>query len=546
MNTRADALREVATGQFDVCVMGAGASGAGCALDAQLRGLRTVLVDAGDFASATSSASTKLVHGGVRYLQEAVTDLDLGQLKVVKHALRERILMLQNAPYLAHPLEFIVPCFSRFELAYYGVGMKIYEWIAGDASVGDSRILSRDAALRELPGMNGRPDLKGAVAYWDGQFDDARYGIALVGTFAKAGGQTVNYLRVVGFERGWDGRLAAALAEDRFSRQRIVLRAKAFINATGPFSDQLRTLVNPGAAKRLAPSKGAHILLPLDPDIRSALLIPETEDGRVIFAIPWLGRLLVGTTDKEVTLNEDLTVTQAEAEYLLRHLNRYLAKSYTTGEVVSAFAGVRPLVRAGHAPTQRLVRDHEVEVDRQSGLVSILGGKWTTYRHMAEDTIDTVQRQLGQRVERGKTRNHPLTGTQGFTPEYWRTLAREYQLEESTARHLAEKFGTEAAAVLQLAKDRPELRSPIVSGGSAIQAEIVYGIRNEMACTIEDVLARRTGLQPFSWAMALEAAPVVASHLAREGAWPRQQQTEATEAYVAGIRRMQTAIGCSV
>jgi glycerol-3-phosphate dehydrogenase len=543
MKTRADALREVATGPFDVCVIGAGASGAGCALDAQLRGLRTVLVDAGDFASATSSASTKLVHGGVRYLQEAVTDLDLGQLKVVKHALRERILMLQNAPYLAHPLEFIVPCFSRFQLAYYGVGMKIYEWIAGDASVGDSRILSRDAALRELPGMNG-PDLKGAVAYWDGQFDDARYGIALVKTLAEAGGQAVNYLRVVGFERGSDGRLSAAIAEDSFSRQRIVLRARAFINATGPFSDHLRTLVNPGVAKRLAPSKGVHILLPLDPGLDSALLIPETEDGRVIFAIPWLGRLLVGTTDQEVTLNEDLTVTQAEAEYLLRHLNRYLAKSYTTDEVVSAFAGVRPLVRAGHAQTKRLVRDHEVEVDRQSGLVSILGGKWTTYRHMAEDTIDTVQRLLGQTVERGKTQNHRLTGTQGFTPEYWRTLVREHQLAESTARHLAEKFGSEAAAVLQLAKDRPELRSPIVSGGSAIQAEIVYGIRQEMACTIEDVLARRTGLQQCSWAMALEAAPVVASHLASEGAWPGRQQTEATETYVAGIRRMQRTIGC--
>lgn len=545
MKTRADALREIASRRFDVCVIGAGASGAGGALEAQLRGLQTVLVDAGDFASATSSASTKLVHGGVRYLQEAVTDLDFGQLKVVRQALRERILMLQNAPYLAHPLEFIVPCFSRFDLAYYGVGMKVYEWIAGRVSLGDSRILSRDSALRELPTMSAT-DLKGAVAYWDGQFDDSRYAIALVKTFADAGGETANYLKVIDFERGPDGKLTVALVEDSFSKQQVTLRARAFVNATGPFSDHLRTLVNRGAQKRLAPSKGAHILLSLDHDVHSALLIPKTEDGRVIFAIPWLGRLLVGTTDQEVTLDEDLAVTRADAEYLLRHLNHYFAKSYRIEDVVSAFAGVRPLVRAGDAQTKSLVRDHVVEVDSRSGLVSILGGKWTTYRHMAEDTINAVQGQMGQNIEPSKTRNHALTGAKGYTLEYWQTLAREHQLGESTARHLAEKFGTDSAVVLQLTTDRPELRSLIVDGGPAIQAEIVYCIRNEMACTIGDVLVRRIGLQQFSWAMAMQAAPIVASHLATELAWSGKQQTEATETYIAGVRRLQETIGVSV
>jgi glycerol-3-phosphate dehydrogenase len=542
MRTRADALREIGSRQFDVCVIGAGATGAGCALDAQLRRLRTVLLDAGDFASATSSASTKLVHGGVRYLQEAVTDLDLGQLKVVRHALRERILMLQNAPYLAHPLEFIVPCYSRFELAYYGIGMKVYEWIAGSANLGDSRILSKDNAMQEMPGLKA-DRLQGAVSYWDGQFDDARYCVALAKTFADAGGDAVNYLKVVNFQRNRDGKLAAVLTEDRFSGQQVTLQARAFVNATGPFSDHLRILASPDTPARIAPSKGVHILLPLDNGVTRALLIPKTEDGRVIFAIPWLGRLLVGTTDEDVALEEEPAVTKEEAEYLLRHLNRYCSRQSGFDDVVGLFAGIRPLVRSGHGQTKKLLRDHEVEVDQKSGLVSILGGKWTTYRHMAEDTIDTVQRQLGAPVAPSKTQHHALAGAVGYSAECWQILTREYPIDDLTARHLAGKFGNEAAAVLELTQQHPELRSPVVPGAPPIHAEIVYSIRNEMACTIEDVLARRIGLQQFSLEMAILAAPVVASHLAREHGWPGQQEAEAAENYVHRIRRVQEAIG---
>lgn len=542
MKTRADALRSAATRHFDVCIIGAGASGAGCALDAQLRGLQTLLIDAGDFASATSSASTKLVHGGVRYLQEAVSDFDFGQLKVVKHALRERILMLRNAPHLAHPLEFIVPCFSRFELAYYGLGMKVYEWIAGSAGIGDSRILSRGAALLEIPGMNAE-SLRGGVAYWDGQFDDARYGTALVKTFSDAGGEAVNYLRAVGFESGSHGSMTAALAEDVNTGQRVTLRAKAFVNATGPFSDRIRALATPGIPNRLAPSKGVHILLPLEQDMRRALLIPKTDDGRVVFAIPWLGRLLVGTTEQEVALDADAVVAQVEAEYLLRYLNRYFSRAYTLQDVVAAFSGVRPLVRAGDVQAKKLLRDYEVEVDGRSGLISLLGGKWTTYRHMAEDAIDAVQRHLGQTLKPSQTRHHLLAGANGYSAEYPGQLGRKYQLDEPTALHLAGKFGTEAEQVVDLIAEEPSWKSPVVKGAPAIQAEIVYAIRREMAVTVQDVLARRIGLQYFSWAMAMDAAPVVASHLARELRWSDAQKNAAAAAYVADIRRLQVAIG---
>ena len=545
MKSRSDALRDLTTRQFDVCVIGAGATGAGCALDSQLRSFQTALVDAGDFASATSSASTKLAHGGVRYLQQAVADLDFGQLKVVREALRERILMLQNALHLVHSLEFVVPCFNRFDLLYFGAGMKIYDWLAGNASLGSSRLLSKQEALGLVPTLSA-DHLVGGVSYRDGQFDDARLAVTLVKTFADARGEAANYLRIVDFEKEPTGKLIAAVAEDAFSGQRVAIRARAFVNATGPFSDEVRQLATPSLAKRLVRSKGAHILLPLDGSVKHALLIPKTEDGRVIFAIPWLGRLLVGTTDQEVTTADEPMVTQGDAVYLLRHLNRYTARQYAHEEIVSGFAGVRPLVQPAHSrQTKNLVREHEVEIDQHSGLVSILGGKWTTYRVMAEHTIDAVARMLGRARTRTSSQNHQLAGTAGYTTEYWRTLAREYEVTKSTARHLAEKFGMESVRVLELTKENPDLKSPVVAGAAPIRAEIVYSARREMAVTIEDVLARRIGLQYFDWRLAIEAAPVVASQLASELDWSDQQRNEAIQDYVGKIKRWLVAIGLS-
>ena len=541
MQTRSAALHEIESRAFDVCVIGAGATGAGCALDAQLRGLRTALVDAGDFASGSSSASTKLAHGGVRYLQQAFTEFDLGQLKVVRQALQERILMLENAPHLAHAREFVVPCFNRFQMLYYGIGLKLYDWFAGKATLGASRLLSREQAS-QFPLRRDR--LACAVSYLDGQFDDARYGITLVKTFADAGGKAANYLKVVGLEKDNNGKLSAAIVEDRLGGRRLNVGARVFVNATGPFSDNLRVLATPKLSNRLVLSKGVHILLPLDDGVRSGLLIPRTEDGRVIFAIPWLGRLLVGTTDHEVTRDQELLVTRDEAEYLLRHLNRYMARPYQIEEIVSAFAGVRPLVRAKHAhETKNLIREHEVEVDEGSSLVSILGGKWTTYRAMAEDTINAVQDVLGVSRTPGFTRRHRLAGGEAYTPGQWKVLASEHNLTEATARHLSEKFGSEAFAVVAIAAENPELKQPLISGAPAIQAEIVYCARHEMAVTIEDVLARRTGLQFFSWKLAVEAAPVVAEHMARELGWSEHQKQQAIHDYIGKIEKSLDAIG---
>jgi glycerol-3-phosphate dehydrogenase len=543
MRHRAEAWRKIDGASFDVCVIGGGATGSGCALDAQLRGLNTVLIEAGDFASATSSRSTKLIHGGIRYLQEAVTDMDPGQYKVVKQALRERRFMLDNAPFLAHPMEFLVPCYSWWETVYYGVGTKIYDRIAGKHNFFPSKFRSAKDAVARWPLLQGN-GLKGAIVYADGQFDDARFAVALVQTMTEAGGEAINHARVVQLEKDAGGKIAAAEIEDQLSGARTTIRAKIFVNATGPYSDHIRAMANPSAEKRLRLSKGVHILLPLDDRTADAMVVPKTDDGRVIFAIPWLGRLLVGTTDDEVTHDDELVVKRSEVDYLLQQLNRYLSRPFAAEEVVGGFAGVRPLVSSGKgSKTKKLLREHEVEVDGGSGLISVLGGKWTTYRAMAEDAINAVQQQLGRAVGGCMTREHPLSGSEGYSSDYPQSLSSSHGVSTVTARHLSEKFGTRATAVLELAKQESGLNAPVVAGYPAIRAEIAYAARNEMAATLDDVLERRTGLQFFSWREAMEAAPVAAALMQREMGWDATQTQREVSAYVGTLSAWTQKIG---
>jgi glycerol-3-phosphate dehydrogenase len=543
MKARREIIPQIANQIFDVCVIGGGATGGACALDAQLRGLKTVALEAGDFASGSSSASTKMVHGGVRYLQEAVSGLDIHQYRLVEHALRERAIMLRNAPHLTRTVEFLVPCFSRFEQLYYGLGMKVYDWISGKSSLFPSRLLSRDEALRRMPAMRSE-GLAGAVSYADGQFDDARYGLALFETFDRLGGLAVNYARVTAFSKNAAGKLEAAQASDTISGSSFEVRARCFVNATGPVSDAVRRLASSTAPPRMRPSKGVHVLFPLDgfPE-NDALLIPKTEDGRVIFAIPWNGRLLVGTTDTPYAPGE-MAVTRDEIDYLLRQLNPYLRSPLTADRVVSGFAGVRPLVAAGGvSDTKRLIRDDEVEMDAATGLISILGGKWTTHRLMGQKTIDKVQESLGRPVTPALTVGHPLAGAGGYQTEYWQTLASQFGLSRPTALHLAHKYGTLAPEVLELARDEPSLALPLLGGQPPLRAQVVYAIRHEMAQTVEDVLARRIGLQLSGWRLALGSAPAVAAILRQELGWGQEEETAALSRYTATVERMLKSAG---
>ena len=543
MRHRAEAWRKIDGQSFDVCVIGAGATGSGTALDAQLRGLNTVVVEAGDFASATSSRSTKLIHGGIRYLQEAVTDFDPGQYNVVKRALHERRVMMENARFLAHPAEFLVPCYSWWQAFYYGIGTKIYDQIAGSQNLFASHYHSSKEAKARWPLLQDR-GLKGAIAYADGQFDDARYAVALAQTFTEAGGEAVNHAKVVSLRKDVRGKVCEAEIEDQLSGGRSTIRARVFVNCTGPYSDIIRSMANPEAEKRLRLSKGVHILLPLDEQTKGAMVVPKTDDGRVVFAIPWLGRLLVGTTDDEVTQEEELVVKQSEAEYLLRQLNRFLSRSFELSDIVGGFAGVRPLVSQGKgAKTKKLIREHEVEVDPASGLISVLGGKWTTYRAMAEDAVNAVQQHLGVAVGGCITRESRLSGSEGYSQAYPQKLKTAYGVSDAAARHLSEKFGTRATAVLELARQEPDLAQPLVAGYPAIQAEIAYAARFEMAATLDDVLERRTGLQFYSWRAAKRAAPTVAAVMQREMCWDDAQTRREVSDYVNTLATWTEKIG---
>ena len=536
----------IAGGEFDLCVIGGGATGAGCALDAQLRGLKTVLLEGNDFASGTSSASTKLIHGGVRYLEQAVKELDLAEYKVVRRALHERIRMLNNGPYLSRPMEFIVPCFDWWTVGYMGIGLQMYDWLAGKARIFRSRFQNRETTLEHLPLLK-KDHLVGSVVYADGQFDDGRYNLALVKSMVEAGGDALNHARVLSFAYDNQRKLRAVEVENNLTGKRFTVSAKVFVNATGPWADTIRKMANPEAHPRMRVSKGVHVFLSLDlHQSKSALLIPKTEDGRVLFAVPWFDRLLVGTTETEVSLQDEMRVTKDEVDYLLRHLNHYLEIPVTPEQIVSGIAGMRPLVSAGgKTVTSKLARDHEVELDEKSGLVSVMGGKWTTYRAMAEDTVDEVQRRLGSGVTPAKTADHRLAGSEGYSPEYSKGLVEKFGIAEATARHLSLKFGTRATQVLELAGREPELREPIVTGFSPIRAEIVYAAREEMAMTLEDVLGRRTGLQLMDWRAAREAASVTGALLAKELGWSEEFTQQAVETYRAKMTGLLQTAGLS-
>jgi glycerol-3-phosphate dehydrogenase len=543
MKSREEAIRAIDGKSFDVCVIGGGATGSGCALDSQLRGLKTVQLEAEDFASGASSASTKMVHGGVRYLQNAIRHLDFKEYLVLKEALRERVHMLRNAPFLTNTRSFLVPCFERMDVAYFSVGLKLYDWIAGRDSLAASTFISREETLRRMPEIASK-NLRGAVVYADGQFDDARYNITLVKTFAEAGGETLNHAGVIAFEKDASGRLATAIVEEKVTRRTFPVHARCFVNATGPYADRIRTLATPASRPRIRLSKGVHMVLPAEVlSGREALLIPKTDDGRVLFAIPWRGSVLVGTTDEEINSFDDVHLHANEVEYLLRHLNRYLATPVSAGQIVGGMSGIRPLLTSGKAKdTKKLARSHEAEIDSHSGLISIMGGKWTTYRAMAQDAIDAVQKKIGMQGSQCRTLNYKLVGSDGYSADYWQSLEKTYGLPEPAARQLAEKYGARASDVMELVKQDPQLALPMSAGPAPLRAEALFAIRDEMAISVEDVLARRLGVQTHSWSAAIEAAPVVADILAHELGWTETVKKEALARYRIKIRGlMQTA-----
>lgn len=495
MDDRASRLRELGQeDQWDVLVIGGGASGLGAAVESAARGYRTLLLERDDFAKGTSSRSTKLVHGGVRYLEQM-------NITLVLDALRERGYMLRNAPHLVHKLGFVVPLYSYFGVPYYGFGLKMYEWLSGKLSFGRSEMLSRSETIERLPTVNAR-DLKGGILYRDGQFDDARYAIALMRTLEDLGGAALNYAQVTDLtKRG--GKITGAKVRDCETGQELDVQARVVINATGAFTEHVLRMDQPTQTSMLAISQGTHFVLsrsfmPGD----NAMMIPKTADGRVLFAIPWHEHLVVGTTDVSVPKSSsEPRATEEETAFLAGHIRRYLGRTVRPEDVLSVWSGLRPLVRHGNEATSKLSRDHRIIVS-QSGLVTVTGGKWTTYRRMGEDTINHAATVAGLPAAPSTTATLKLHG--------W-TECNTTALDESEC-----VYGSDIESVRSLGADDPAMNELLHPRLPYRRREVIWAVRHEKARTTEDVLARRTRALFLDAAAAIEAAPSVSCLLAKE------------------------------
>lgn len=481
-------------GAWDMIVVGGGATGVGIAIDAATRGYRTLLLEQSDFGKGTSSRSTKLVHGGVRYLEQ-------GNLSLVMEALKERGLLAQNAPHLVRNLGFVVPNYDWWEAPFYGLGLKLYNLLAGQYGFGPSRILSREETLRELPTI--RTDgLRGGVIYFDGQFDDSRLLINLATTAFDNGAVLLNYAQVTGLSKDSDGFVDGVFFRDAASGEELEAHARIVINATGPFSDGLRRLAEPTLEPVIAPSQGIHLVFPhsfLAGD--RAIMVPHTSDGRVMFAIPWHGHTIVGTTDTplaEATLEP--AATEQEIDFILQTASLYLDRKPTRADILSVFAGIRPLVRsAANGNTSALSRSHMVRIEA-SGMITICGGKWTTYRHMAEDCVN-------QAATLARLPEKPCVTADLQIHGYDRASERFGSLAV---------YGSDAPAVQALAQKDTALATPLHPALPYTGAEVVWAARHEMAQNVEDVLARRTRALFLNARAAIEMAAPVADLLARE------------------------------
>lgn len=529
--TRAAQLDALAGAEpFDVLVIGGGATGAGAALDAASRGLRVALVERDDLAAATSSRSTKLIHGGVRYLEKAVKHFDRSQFRLVRDALRERAVLIRNAPHLCHPLPLVTPLYEWFQVPYYRTGLKLYDALAGRSNLAPSRFVDAREAKQRFP-MLREEGLRGGVVYYDGQFDDARMNVAIALSAAERGAVIATHAEVVALHHE-GGRVAGARVVDRLGGGAIDVAARTVVNAAGPFVDGVRRLDDPDAAPMLGASSGIHIVL----DARFAppgtgLLIPQTEDGRVLFLLPWLGRTLVGTTDRPAEVEANPRAGEADIDYVLRHVNQYFDMPVARGDVRAAWSGLRPLVRDPDAvDTAGASRDHVVHV-AASGLVTVAGGKWTTYRRMAIDAIDAAVRTGDLSGGASATERLALAGADRFDPLGAGAL-QERGFPADVARHLHLAYGDRAAAVADLAAGGLDAR--LAADLPYLEAEVVHAARAEFAATAADVLSRRTRIGALDAAATRAAAPRVAELLGAELGWDAARvEREAAEAIAA-------------
>ena len=543
---------------YDLLVIGAGATGAGIAQDAATRGLRVAVVERDDFSSGTSSKSTKLVHGGVRYLEKAVWELDYNQYKLVKEALRERKYFLDTAPHLSSWLPIMLPLDKWWKAPYYWAGTKCYDLLAGSEGIETSYFLTKSKALDAFP-MLKKTDLVGALVYYDGAHNDSRMNVSLAMTAALYGATVVNHMEVTALEKDANGKLCGAKVKDLIAEKNgkptpeFNIRARGIINATGPFTDSIRKMDEKDTREIVAPSSGVHVVLPgyYSPQ-KMGLIDPRTSDGRVIFFLPWQGNTIAGTTDAPTTVTPNPVAGEDEIDWILSEIRHYLSPDINVrrGDVLAAWSGIRPLVKDPAAKnTESLVRNHLINVS-SSGLLTCAGGKWTTYRQMAEEAVDeaittfnlkpqpypnapdvsgTEMVDDGARLD-GTCQTHQvkLIGAHGFSKTLFINLIQHFGVETDVAKHLTESYGDRAWTVAALSSPtekrfpvRGERISPLYP---FVDGEVRYAVRHEYAQTAVDVLARRTRLAFLNAQAALEALPKVIDIMGSELGWDSKRK----------------------
>jgi glycerol-3-phosphate dehydrogenase len=480
---------------WDIIIVGGGATGLGVALDAASRGYKTLLLEQADFAKGTSSRSTKLVHGGVRYLAQ-------GNIGLVREALYERGLLLKNAPHLVKNLSFVIPNYRWWEGIFYTVGLGIYDLLAGKLSFGKTRHISRKDTIADFPGINPE-GLHGGVVYHDGQFDDSRLAINLAQTCLEQGATILNYLRVTGLIKNDQQKIAGISTVDLETGALYHLKAKVVVNATGVFVDELLRMDKPEDKPLVRPSQGVHVVINRSfMPSNDALMIPKTDDGRVLFIVPWHDKLVVGTTDTPLNeYNLEPVALDSEIDFILNTAARYLTNAPTRKDLLSVFAGLRPLAAPQNdsSKTKEISRSHKMIVSA-SGLITIIGGKWTTYRKMAEDTVNKAIETGELKSTSCKTMDLPIHGSMH---------------DVKWADHLY-FYGSDREQVLALVNENPEWTIKLHPKYEYLKAQVIWAVRHEMARTVEDVLARRIRLLFLDAKAAMEAAPLAAALMADE------------------------------
>jgi glycerol-3-phosphate dehydrogenase len=510
---RSESLRAIQYSQdkvWDIVIIGGGATGLGAGVDAASRGYETLLLEKYDFSKGTSSRSTKLVHGGVRYLAA-------GDIALVLEALHERGLLLQNAPHLVKNLKFIIPNYGWVDGPFYTIGLKVYDMMAGKLGLGPSEHISKEETMKAIPNLV-EEDLKGGVIYHDGQFDDSRLAVNLAQTITDNGGYVLNYCGVTGLIKNEDGIISGVECFDSENKQSYMIKSKVVINATGIFVDSINRMDEPEHQKTVVPSQGVHIILDqsfLQGD--SAIMIPKTEDGRVLFAVPWHGKVVVGTTDTPVQNPEiEPRALEEEIEFILKTAKKYLTKKPKRKDVLSIFAGLRPLAapEENTKETKEISRSHKLIIS-QSGLLTMIGGKWTTYRKMGEDIIDKAILLGGLHERDCVTKNMPIHG---------------YVKNISNAGNLY-VYGSDIPEIKALIGSDPELGEQLHENLPYQKVEVIWAVRKEMARKVEDVLARRTRALLLDAKASIEMAPKVAAIMAKELGFDKEWENTQVQLY---------------